>query len=216
MLDLFRNQGFFLEKEVITGDALSEARDVTIDELKSAVLCSNEKHVFRIPAAYSQIPNFRPLIQQAMKSNIVQTTFKGRQLINFSLYREPFKGYGAQEVHRDSNGINEELIGFISLDTIDTKNGPLKLRPYSHRHNCEQDVELIAIGMGPGDIIWYDPRIEHCGTNNVSGNTRRAIIISITSEVLHPCDLLDERNILRQQKHTADDLKPLFSAADSE
>ena len=214
MKETLFNQGYLIEKDAICPNALHQARSVKQNQINSCIACDSEKDVLRIPSAYGQISSFRPVIKQALKSQLLAEIFKGLQILNFSLLRQPFKGFGAQKLHRDNNKETEEIIGFISLDKIDNFNGPLELRPYSHIKNSKFKYPTKKIKMRPGDIIWYLPKLEHGGTKNLSGKSRRVIIISVTKQILHPKNSLDERKLLKKSNYTASDLRLLLPLND--
>lgn len=204
------NQGYFLEKLDIPLNVLCQARSIKQKDLNWCIGCDSEKNVLRIPAAYSQVASFRPVIKIAMKSKLISEIFNGTQILNFSLFRQPFRGFGSQKLHRDNNNETNEIIGFISLDKINNFNGPLELKPYSHTKNSKFQYPKKKIKMIPGNIIWYLPKLEHRGTKNLSGETRRVIIISVTNKILHPEDIFDERKLLKKSKYKADDLQILL------
>jgi hypothetical protein len=108
--------------------------------------------------------------------------------------RNPLKGKGFQRLHIDwlpRKKKSEKYVGvvcFIFLDNVNKNNGPLRIVPGSHKSTGWPDKKIdvykfnkkeIKIYAKAGTICVMNLNLWHGGSNNISGNSRKAILIDI-------------------------------------
>ena len=108
--------------------------------------------------------------------------------------RNPLKGKGFQRLHIDWLPRRKKIdkyigvVCFIFLDNANKKNGPLRVVPGSHQIMGWPDDKINILKKHPkeikifakaGSICVMNLNLWHGGSNNISGNPRKAILIDI-------------------------------------
>lgn len=93
--------------------------------------------------------------------------------------REPCPGGTAQPLHRDGTpGATEFAGAILFLDAYEASNGATRLVPGSHRDLTLDAGASVTIAGEAGDILVLDVNLLHGGGANISGNSRRSLLIT--------------------------------------
>lgn len=112
--------------------------------------------------------------------------------------REPLKGGGHQQLHRDLSTQRPGDIAnaLVFFDDYGPDNGATRIVPASHRpapgeppFDFSDESRTVQLSGAAGDILVFDVDLVHAGSLNISGTRRRSLLISYYAEALHASHL---------------------------
>lgn len=116
--------------------------------------------------------------------------------------REPLKGGGYQQLHRDLSAQRPgDIVNALAFfDDYGPENGATRIVPGSHRgseFDFSDESQSEQLSGSAGDILVFDVDLVHAGSLNLVGSRRRSVLISYFSEPLYASHLetLSLRNI---------------------
>ncbi len=112
--------------------------------------------------------------------------------------REPLKGGGHQQLHRDLSaqrpGDTVSVLAFF--DDFGPANGATRIVPGTHRPKTEEpafdftdESRSIQLSGHAGDILVFDADLVHAASCNITGLRRRSILIGYFAEPLYAMHL---------------------------
>lgn len=108
--------------------------------------------------------------------------------------REPLKGGGHQQLHRDlfAQRPGDTVIAMAYFDDYGPENGATRIVPGSHRpgpneppFDFRDESRSVQLAGEAGDILVFDADLVHAASINPSGSRRRSILITYFAEPLH-------------------------------
>ncbi len=101
--------------------------------------------------------------------------------------REPLKGGGFQNLHRDNDDSPHGMVSaLVFLDSYGADNGATRIVPGTHhgepRDGKTTESRAQTLSGQPGDILVLNAQVLHGGTVNCSGAPRRSLLVSYFAE----------------------------------
>ncbi len=91
--------------------------------------------------------------------------------------RDPMPGNKCQPLHRDAEGaVHPFAIAMVFLDDYGPDNGATQIVPGTHRG--EDRGETLVLSGKAGDIVVMDANLLHGATSNISGASRRSLLVT--------------------------------------
>ncbi|MGX4727152.1 phytanoyl-CoA dioxygenase family protein [Pseudomonas corrugata] len=112
--------------------------------------------------------------------------------------REPLKGGGHQQLHRDLSAQRpgDTAVALVFFDDYGPENGATRIVPGSHRPAREtppfdftDESRSVQLSGCAGDILVFDAELVHGAGLNASGARRRSILMGYFSEQLYASHL---------------------------
>lgn len=207
--------GFLIQRAALLSlPSLGAAQKQEVSYLNRHPLDKIELGVERVHAAYSRISGIRPLVAALRDSWLLKIAFGRSPVLNYSLWREPLRGFGDQPAHKDSTAYlslaKSEIICFVPLDRCYSENGGTLFYPGSHRSQTSGPLpDPISPNLEPGDVVWMLPTLTHKGQINYLGSRRRLLALSFAKNRLHPTRSDDDSGFINCVPHSEEDLELL-------
>jgi hypothetical protein len=212
--DLLRD-GFLIQRAAVRSlPSFGKAQTQKVSNVNRHPLDEVEPGVDRVHAAYSRILGIRPLTAALRDSGLLKIVFGRSPVLNYSLWREPLRGFGDQPAHKDSTSSlsleQSEIICFVPLDPCCSENGGTLFYPGSHRSQTSNPPsDPICPSLEPGDVVWMLPTLTHKGQINKLGSRRRLLALSFAQGRLHPTRADDDSAFIFSVPHSQEDLELL-------